>query len=134
MNRPAVLFLWLLYFTAYMEGHELLRLPLLIEHYVQHRNENPTMSLMDFLKMHYSGHIIYDADWRQDMQLPFKTVPSNDLCLSALSFMIIPFWKNMHYILSPEDRIQDSIYPPRRLSTYRYDFWSSIFKPPRPIA
>lgn len=50
-----------------------MKFPLLIEHFVEHRAENPQISVGDFLDMHYfTGHE-KDADYDKDMQLPFKS-------------------------------------------------------------
>ncbi|MBK8851687.1 MAG: hypothetical protein IPN73_16280 [Saprospiraceae bacterium] len=56
---------------------ELLKLPLLVHHLVTHLEEEPEMSLAEFFKMHYNQGIVIDEDYHQDMQLPFKSVPSN---------------------------------------------------------
>ena len=56
---------------------ELLKLPLLVHHLLTHLEEDPQMSLGEFFKMHYDQGIVMDEDYHQDMQLPFKSVPSN---------------------------------------------------------
>ena len=49
---------------------QLLKLPLLVEHFLKHHQQN-SLSLMDFLDVHYtSPH--KDADFPEDEQLPFK--------------------------------------------------------------
>jgi hypothetical protein len=67
----------ILCFSVYLFGatdaHQLLRLPLLVQHYVQHKKANSQLSIIDFLKIHYSSKVVVDADYKQDMQLPFKT-------------------------------------------------------------
>jgi hypothetical protein len=62
------------------EFHQFLKLPLLIQHFQEHRLENPGMSLAKFLRIHYQDFNIKDKDYDQDMKLPFKTA---DFSLAA---------------------------------------------------
>ena len=64
---------------------ELFKLPVLIEHFQEHRRETPDMTLIGFFILHYFSGDVRDADYERDMQLPFKTVE-----LSALSLAIAP--------------------------------------------
>lgn len=54
---------------------QLLKLPLLVSHFIKHKEENSHITLGSFLKMHYVDPQPLDADYAQDMQLPFKTTP-----------------------------------------------------------
>ena len=58
-------------------ANQLLRLPLLIEHYHRH-NSAEGMSLLDFLKQHYAKDH-KDADQSEDEQLPFKGASSLEI-------------------------------------------------------
>ncbi|MBI5373628.1 MAG: hypothetical protein HZA79_16510 [Sphingobacteriales bacterium] len=54
------------------ELHQFLKLPLLLEHYREHRHSDPALSLLAFLQLHYStGHPL-DNDDEDDNELPFK--------------------------------------------------------------
>ena len=68
---------------AQTELHQLMKLPVLIEHFMEHRQLNSSITLLDFLKEHYQGHTVMDNDYQRDMQLPFKTAD----CLTAISFV-----------------------------------------------
>ncbi len=51
--------------------YELFRLPLLIEHFLEHQEQEGKLSLIDFLHLHYSTeHNNSDTD--EHNQLPFK--------------------------------------------------------------
>ena len=64
---------------------QVLRLPILIEHYYEHRSQNGGFSLSAFLVLHYfSGNPKY-ADYERDMQLPFR---ANDVVL--ISSTVVP--------------------------------------------
>ena len=61
-----------MYLIGGTELRELCKLPLLVQHFKEHQQENPAMSLMAFLKLHYLEVQQNDADFQQDMELPFK--------------------------------------------------------------
>jgi hypothetical protein len=50
-----------------------LKLPLLVEHFNQHQKENKNITIFSFLEIHYTQGSPKDADYDQDMKLPFKT-------------------------------------------------------------
>lgn len=55
-------------------GSELLKLPALITHYIQHFEQNRGLSIAEFMDMHYMQNNDPDSDYQQDMQLPFKSM------------------------------------------------------------
>jgi hypothetical protein len=55
------------------ELHQLIRLPQLVAHYHEHKQEDPSMSLIGFLQLHYTANHPMDNDDNDDNQLPFKT-------------------------------------------------------------
>ena len=63
---------------------ELCKLPVLYDHFVEHRNLDKSIDMLDFLSMHYLGHDLDDNDQDRDMQLPFKKVDNH------FSFQIVP--------------------------------------------
>ncbi|HAN39044.1 MAG TPA: hypothetical protein DCQ29_09100 [Chitinophagaceae bacterium] len=109
------------------ELRELCKLPLLVQHFKEHRQENPTMSLMAFLKLHYLEVQQKDADFQQDMELPFKAqhvdwchIPlplpnSTDHCIDMLNTNGIA-----QAYLSPLDDAIPECHP-----------FFSVFQPPR---
>jgi hypothetical protein len=69
MLRFAAIGLFLLYLVSFTEFREVLRLPLLVEHYGEHKNQVAEMSFLEFLVMHYETDVAHDD---QDNRLPFK--------------------------------------------------------------
>lgn len=53
---------------------ELMKMPLLVIHYVEHIKELPEMTFSEFYEMHYLHGIVFDEDYEKDMQLPFKMI------------------------------------------------------------
>lgn len=76
MKRLSVICLFALYLVSATEARQLLKLPVLFEHYAEHTRLNPEMSFADFMCMHYAGYHPDDGDQDRDMQLPFKTPSS----------------------------------------------------------
>ena len=71
MKRGIAIAFISLYLLASTEMHEFLRLPLLVEHFIVH-NQQVDISLSDFIILHYFSGDIRDADYADDMKLPFK--------------------------------------------------------------
>jgi hypothetical protein len=53
---------------------QVLKIPVLVVHYHEHKQANESISFMQFLSMHYWGTDDNDNDQDRDMQLPYKTV------------------------------------------------------------
>lgn len=64
-----------IYIASATEISQLLRFPLLIEHYFQHKAKNPALSVVDFISVHYTGNHLenhpHDDDYEEDQKLPF---------------------------------------------------------------
>ncbi len=75
------------YVAAATPAGELLKLPALIGHFAEHRQENPRMTVLSFVILHYFSGDVRDADYERDMQLPFKSV---DIPLSVFSALHFP--------------------------------------------
>ncbi len=81
----AILLLSVTLFTQ-TELHQLLKLPVLVQHFIEHRAENKNISIADFIILHYFNGNPKDKDYERDMQLPFKTTDFTAL----VTFAIIP--------------------------------------------
>jgi hypothetical protein len=69
-------------------GHELLKLPAFVIHFLEHKKENRDITLLEFLDIHYMHGNVKDKDYDRDMTLPFK---SGDVCLTCSAIAFIPF-------------------------------------------
>lgn len=81
MKKLAAIFIVVVYLFGATEASQLLKLPVLVQHYYEHKAGNESVTLMQFLHMHYMGHDDDDSDNLRDMQLPFKTL--DDFCMFA---------------------------------------------------
>lgn len=77
MKRYIALVLLVIYITPIAVFHQLLKLPYLIEHFVEHKEENSNLTFLSFLKMHYDDDNIKYADYEKDRKLPFKSHQSS---------------------------------------------------------
>lgn len=68
----AILFLSI-YLCTVTEAHELLKLPVVFQHFIEHQSEDKNITVFQFLKIHYGQDDVQDDDYARDMQLPFKT-------------------------------------------------------------
>lgn len=72
-------FLIIVYLFSATEASQLLKLPLLFSHFVEHQQKEPSMSFGEFLYHHYAAEHKDDGDAATDNKLPFK---SHDQCWS----------------------------------------------------
>lgn len=76
------------YLIACTEFAQLLRVPLLVSHFVEHKQENKSISFGEFLLIHYVAEYGSDGDYEQDTNLPFKTVDGSAVQIVAfVSFL-----------------------------------------------
>ena len=59
-----------MYLFSTTELYQFLKIPILIEHFIEHKSQNEKMTFLNFLKMHYDNPV-KDADFEKDQKLPF---------------------------------------------------------------
>lgn len=74
----SLIFLFI-FLSAYTAFGEVLKLPLLIHHYIEHVQEDNDLSIVDFLVKHYSGKIQHHhkENNHEHEKLPFKSSDSH---------------------------------------------------------
>ena len=82
MKHIAGIFLISIYMFSFAELHNLLKIPILFEHYKEHQQLKPGISFWSFIKLHYLDPIVVDDDYQRDQQLPFR---DTDCCLMTLA-------------------------------------------------
>lgn len=123
-NGIIILFISVYLFSS-TELHQLLKLPILYEHFQEHHEENNSLSFLDFIAMHYSSNDIHKSDQDEDMKLPFK---SPDGCFSASIIAFLP------QAIEFEKRLD--FFENEPLNNYSYQefsssYLSSIWQPPK---
>lgn len=101
------------------ELHQLLKLPVLVQHFQEHKKEDKNISLVKFIIIHYFSNSPRDKDYDRDMQLPFKMAD----CTTLIS---VPAQPQSIAAERPEFFIKRS-YPAvknnRILSSHLADIW-----------
>lgn len=124
MKKFALLFFSVSFLINSTELHELARIPILFEHFADHRSENNQLSLIGFLLLHYSASHPDDSDDNMDNELPFKphgTLTHIDLTITPDD----PSQKNNTENCSKKIRLFDEKIPISNLS--------GIFRPPKVV-
>jgi hypothetical protein len=126
VRRFLTILLFGLYLASATETYQLLKMPLLVQHFIKHKADNPETTLFAFLEMHYAQPQTYDDDWQQDMQLPFKV---HDVEFHSLPVICV-------HEQTPDTRAPERLLPahePSMLSMVGYSsrYPGKIFQPPR---
>lgn len=125
LKKTIGILLLCIYLFGATDAYQLLKLPLLVSHYEQHKYENPRITLIQFFKMHYNGEIKIDSDFQQDMQLPFKTHETE--CCLTLNIIVPPqiqVTQQLHEPVANEYNVLNDDVPSSLIT-------QSIFQPPR---
>lgn len=106
------------------ELHQILKLPILVQHYFEHRAESKDISLSQFIVLHYFSGDPVDDDYARDMQLPFKT---ND-CLQVITSIVVP--EEIIFNVPFETIVKNS-FPKFHNDWIECNYAKSIFRPPQ---
>jgi hypothetical protein len=114
-------------FTLIIAGNtglnQLFKLHNLFEHYSEHQQLDKSLTLMDFLSMHYWGKDLPDHDDEKDNQLPFKK--------SVINIHFYYHTPVKHFLLlKPESPDEVVNYLPDAFMLPEA-YLHSLFKPPR---
>lgn len=123
VKKFLVLFIIAAYFFSTTELVQLLKVPVLINHFVEHTEEDNSMTFMDYMVHHYGGHE-KDADWETDMKLPF--MQHSDL----LNILVIPAENlNLPDKITVDTHFKTIVF--HRQGTIPNSYLSSIWQPPK---
>lgn len=110
MKRTIVLSFLLIYLLSITEMHQLLKLPVLVEHFSEHQKKDKTITFWSFLCLHYTLETIIDKDFDKDSKLPFKNL---DTCNSSNHITLLPDLKFCFNTISftSEKKVISKFYP-----------------------
>ncbi|MGE4513878.1 MAG: hypothetical protein AB7E26_08730 [Chryseobacterium sp.] len=125
MKKLISILLLSLYLVSTTELYQFLKLPALIEHYMEHKNLSPEMSLTAFLKVHYDNPV-KDSDYSKDQQLPFVSHAAHlvIVCTPATPFTFQLSEKESKPVIKAKQTFYKSIF-------YNKDILNSIWQPPK---
>ena len=121
MNRFLTIVLLAFYLNSYTEVHEFFRMPILVEHYVEHKQKVNDLTFWEFLVMHYETDTNHDST---DGQLPFKVLGHSLIAIS----MTLPIQK---INISETVLISEVNHSFNYQESYFGSSLDSIFQPPR---
>ena len=126
MKKATAIFFLAVYLFSTTEANQLLKLPVVFQHYTEHQDENKSISFLRFLANHYLHGSPKDKDYERDMQLPFKT--SND-CVSSISPAFVTSMPEISIDKPVELSEKKNSFPTSQFSLS--SFLSSIWQPPK---
>ncbi len=119
-------YLIVVYLLSATELNQLLKLPVLFSHFVEHQQIDPSMSFGAFLYHHYAIDHEDDGDAATDNKLPFK---SHDHCCSFVFPISIFYTLQLSQLKTIIIEKKDIFFP--SLTNILSTYLSSIWQPPR---
>lgn len=128
MKRLAGLFMLTVYMLSFAELHNLARVPVLLAHYTEHRQQEPSISFWSFIELHYFEPLAQDEDYQRDRQLPFRDTD----CGHIVSTCICSFAPAIPGIAPPAETNREYSFFNEQSKPQSAGF--DIFQPPRSYA
>lgn len=122
-KRAAYIFL-AIYLIGATELHQLLKMPLLLEHYNEHKLDNGNLSLISFIYQHYLGDDGNANDDQKDQNLPFKS--AHFQMQNTVVFFVLKY--ELPKIIIPKNQSGWPVMQLYSLSTIALD---ALFRPPK---
>ena len=122
-KRAAYIFL-AIYLLGATELHQLLKMPLLLEHYKEHKLDNGNLSLISFIYQHYVGDDGNASDDQKDQNLPFKS--AHFQMQNTVVFSVFKY--ELPKIFVSNNR---SVWPVMQSNSLSTIALGSLFRPPR---
>lgn len=124
--KKAISILFLsIYLLSSTQLKELLKLPILAAHFIEHKQKDASMCFFEFLYMHYASGDVKDADYDKDMKLPFKSAENSNAFVSF--YLPVTALKQDFVMHFKEGKQQFPLYH----SNYSSACLSAIWQPPR---
>lgn len=125
LKKLVTIFVFAVYLFSVTEAHQLLKLPVIFQHYAEHKTENDKISFLEFLAMHYLHGSPNDKDRDRDMQLPFKTSGDCACAFTPFVSLIQPISiEQPHIIIALNHSVPNSDFINSR-------YLSNIWQPPK---
>ena len=126
LKKWSAILLFVIYLFTTTEAHQLFKLPVIFEHFKEHRMEDKNISFLEFLDVHYMHGSPKDQDYDRDMQLPFK---SSADCLASVVPVVMPDFGNTFE--PPQDFFIQNDFVNKNDLFISAEFFCSVFQPPR---
>lgn len=114
-----------IYMLSCTEFDQLLRIPLLVVHFVEHKQESKDISFSEFMLIHYVQEYSFNGDYEQDTNLPFKSVDGSTIQVVAFITLLSPCLK------AKPIYAEDKRFKPFEQLFIDNAYLSSIWQPPK---
>lgn len=121
MRRIFAIGLLIVHLGLFTELDQVMRFPILVEHFLEHQAQVPEMSFLQFLAMHYKTDVAHDAI---DMELPFKDC---EHCFAVPAFTL----PEQKVFLAAETPVNTRVFFLAYFSFVSSSALDDIFQPPR---
>ncbi|WP_316838624.1 hypothetical protein [Pedobacter gandavensis] len=125
MKKRIAIFITLILLIFSTGLQELIKLPLLFQHYFEHKAINEDITFSTFLFDHYNSVPHTDNDQERDNQLPFKSVDQHSVLSNSAA---PPFHKYQIKVFSAQLRTKTVIYNDDHVPSAYLD---TIWQPPK---
>jgi hypothetical protein len=119
----SILMLGIILFSQ-AELHQFFKLPVLFEHFREHRLEDPAITFFTFLKLHYEK-IVVDDDYQRDQQLPFRDIDC------TIAFAVITDTPPSLIGFEQKIPVVTTEFYAKNITDYSHQHLHDIFQPPR---
>jgi len=103
-----------------------LKVPIIFNHFIEHKQSDKNISFLKFLDMHYMHGSPKDKDYNKDMQLPFKS--SGDF-ISVLANEFVPL--NEHISITAPVVLVSAKKIAKQQNDLLPSYLASIWQPPK---
>ncbi len=127
MKRLLAIFFLFTFLSANTAFGEVLKLPMLVQHYLEHTNEDKDVTIFNFLVQHYTGGINHDhrENHNHHDQLPFKAIDGH---FSSVVSIVAP----PSIVISHNTLVVTVVkLPTYSQQNYSNTYLNSIWQPPR---
>jgi len=125
MRKGIAGILLLTFLLSHTELHQFFKIPVLFQHFHEHKKLDPAITFLGFLKLHYDK-IVIDDDYQRDQQLPFRDAE----CAAVMTFITDVPPQQIKVEQQEFTEVPVKLFPLENL-TYSPPFSNSVFQPPR---
>lgn len=127
MKKTITLGFLLTYLLSVTQLGEFFKVPKLVHHFIEHSQQQSDLTFIKFLSIHYVDVLVYDKDYDEDMELPFKS--HTDCCNCSITTFCSPI---PQFTFPIEQTIKEFKIPNfSYVFTFTCNFHSTIWQPPK---
>ena len=124
VKKLTAIFLLGIYLMSFSECHQFLKIPYLVKHFQKHQQADPSMTFGKFIHIHYLSAAVITDDFKQDEQLPFRSVDCNTTNTIHYTYGTVSLYIN------PPQQLLNKFYRYNETNKIQHSAFD-IFQPPR---